>query len=427
MVPAELAADPSPLQRRLRSTAFGVRDFRFLWLAQVFRGLVVWMQSLALPWLMLQAGGSALDIGAAGAIQFLPSAILSPLVGAAIGISDKRRILLVTQTATAATIVLLALVGPWAGPQRSAVYLGAFVLGLVGAVDNPVRHALVGQLVPGHLVTSAVGLNSTIFAVTRVIGPSIAGMTIVAAGMPLTLASMAVASSVGVLVLRQLRPDRIGPTPEAQAGLGLAFRDGLAYVFSDQVRTLILGSLGISVTVVGAVQAVLPVLVISVSESGTPETGAAVLGLMFTAIGVGALMGSLAFGLVATAPSLRATMAASVFLSLAVVMSSLVEARLVVLTALGIYGLLSSVAMTLLNSRLQRATSDAYRARVMSLYVAVYAVATALGSFVGGFAAEVFGPRTALTVIGGCGATICLVLILRARRTDPTVPLAPTG
>lgn len=384
------------------------------------------MQSLALPWLMLEAGGTPLDIGAAGAIQFLPSAILSPLVGAAIGPSDKRRILLATQAATAVTILLL-LVGTWAGPVRAAVYGAAFVLGLIGAVDNPVRHALVGQLVPRHLVTSAVGLNATIFAVTRVIGPSIAGVSIVAAGMPLTLASMAVASLAGVLLLSRLRPDRIDALPGAQAGLRFAFREGLAYIASDRARRLILGSLAISVTVVGAVQAVLPVLVVIVANDSRQESGAAVLGLMFTVIGVGALIGGLTFGLVATAPSLRVAMAASVLLSLAVVVSSLVEAHFLVLITLGIYGLLSSVAMTFLNSLLQRATSDAYRARVMSLYVAVYAVATAIGSFAGGVAADVFGPQTALTVIGGCGTSVGLILIVRARRTDLTISFASTN
>jgi MFS family permease len=157
---------PRPLNHRLRSTAFGVRDFRYLWLAQVFRGLVVWMQSLTLPWLMLEAGGTPLDIGAAGAIQFLPSAVLSPVVGAAVGASDKRRLLLATQTMTAITTVFL-LVATSAGPPRWAVYAAALALGLVGAVidrrgaDRHGRHPVYPGLDGGRLTGGRVAPESS--------------------------------------------------------------------------------------------------------------------------------------------------------------------------------------------------------------------------------------------------------------------------
>lgn len=407
-----MAVDRGPLGSRLQSTALGIRDFRFLWSAQVFRGLVVWMQSLTLPWLMLEAGGTPLDVGAAGAMQFLPSAVLSPVVGAAVGAIDKRRLLLATQTMTAIATVLL-LVATAAGPPRFAVYAAALVLGLVAAVDNPIRHALVGQLVPGHLVTSAVALNATVFGVTRVVGPSIAGGLIVAAGIPIALASTAIASVAGVLLLSRLRPATKGMPAGPRPRLGHALREGFDYVGSDHARSAILGSLAISVTVVGAVQAVLPVLAIALSSGDPPGSGAAVLGLMLTIIGVGALVGGLAFGFVATAPSLRVSMTASVLLSLAVVTSSLVDSRVLVLATLGAYGLLSSVAITLLNSRLQRATNDTFRARVMSLYVAVYGIATAIGSLIGGLAANLMPAHAALTVIGGGGAGIGLLLVLR--------------
>jgi predicted MFS family arabinose efflux permease len=190
---------------------------------------------------------------------------------------------------------------------------------------------------------------------------------------------------------------------------------------------LILGSLGVSVTVVGAVQAVLPVLAIAMSRADWSESGAAFLGLMFTVIGVGALVGSLAFGLVPTAPSLRVSMTASVLLSLAVVVASLVEARILFLATLGAYGFLGSVAVTLLNGHLQRATNDAFRARVMSLFVAVYAIATAVGSLVGGIAADLLPAHAALTFIGTAGAGVGLLLVLRARTRGTAEGLVPTS
>lgn len=404
-------------RRRLGATAFGVRDFRYLWAAQIFRGLVVWMQSLVLPWLMLRSGGTPFDVGLAAAVQFLPSAFLSPLVGAAIVRRDKRRILLATQSGTALVTGLLLLAAT-TGAERAAVYIAALAFGLIGAVDNPVRHALLGQLVPGRLVTSAVGLNATIFSITRVVGPSVAAILIVSAGIPFTLGVMVIASSSGAILLARLRPDTTLEGDSESPALVVAFREGLRYVSSDPTRWVILASLSVSVIVVGGVQAILPAFVVITSPGDPASVQATTLGAMLTVIGIGALVGGILFGLVASAPSLRLSVRASVALSLVVVAVSSAGSITLILTALGLYGFLGTVAVTLLNSRLQRATDDVFRARVMSLYVAVYALSTAIGSFVGGLLAEILQPRTALTVIGFAGASIGILLLRRVRHQD---------
>jgi predicted MFS family arabinose efflux permease len=324
-----------------------------------------------------------------------------------------------TQTASA-IITGLLLASTAAGPQRIAVYAASLAVGLVGAVDNPVRHALVGQLVPARLVTSAVGLNATVFSITRVLGPSIAGLLIVTSGIALALSLMVVASLAGVLLLSRLGPDADTGIRVPGAHLGAALREGLAYVGADETRRLILGSLAISVLMIGAVQAVLPVLATTLATTD-PAEGAGLLGLMLTAIGVGALIGGVALGLTASAPRLVVSMAASVGLSLAVIVASLTSTGNLVFVVLGVYGFLVSAATALLNSRLQRATNDVFRARVMSLYVAVYAIATSAGSLAGGFAADLAPPGIALTAIGTAGAVAGIILIVLAPRPERVV------
>src|SRR4030043_2114133 len=72
----------------------------------------------------------------------------------------------------------------WTGAVRVwHVYLMAFLLGMVKAVDMPPRQSFVVEMVEGKDdLTSAIGLNSAIHNTARTLGPAIAGVVIAAMG-----------------------------------------------------------------------------------------------------------------------------------------------------------------------------------------------------------------------------------------------------
>src|SRR5256885_3881852 len=152
------------------------RTYRLYWTGQLISLVGPWMQSVAQGWLMHRLTSSRLMLGLLGFMQFLPVLLLSIWAGVIVDEADKRRLLLITQTAFLIQAVLLAtavstgIVQPW------MVLALAFVFGTINAVDLPARQSFVVELAGKEDLSNAIALNSAAFNVARGLGPSIAGI-----------------------------------------------------------------------------------------------------------------------------------------------------------------------------------------------------------------------------------------------------------
>ena len=174
-------------------------NYRRFWLGQIGSLVGTWMQSVALPWLVLELGGSPLQLGLVMAFLFGPSMIIAPLGGVLADRLDRRRTLIIAnaiamvQALALFTLAFTGVVEIW------HVYALALVAGLVSAIEMPVRQAFVAELVPREDLVNAIALSSTSFNLSRVIGPAVAGLTIAAFGVWSNFAINAI-SYVSVLV-----------------------------------------------------------------------------------------------------------------------------------------------------------------------------------------------------------------------------------
>src|SRR5918992_3248433 len=193
-------------------------NYRRYWFGQIGSLVGAWMQSVALPWLVLQLGGSPLQLGLVMAFMFGPSLFLAPLGGVLADRVDKRRTLIAVNLvamAQAGVLFVLALTGV---VEIWHVYLLALVAGFVNAVEMPVRQAFVAELVPRGDLVNAIALSSTSFNLSRVIGPAVAGVTIALFGVPINFGLNAVSRLSVLLGLALVDPAGPGrPVPPAQA------------------------------------------------------------------------------------------------------------------------------------------------------------------------------------------------------------------
>ncbi|MGH9286187.1 MAG: MFS transporter, partial [Acidimicrobiales bacterium] len=184
-----------------------VRNFRLFFLGQGVSMVGTWMQSVALVWLVLDRTGSGVALGVTTALQFAPVLLLSPFTGLAADRFDKRRLFLFTQAAAglqAAAMAVLVLTGTETLPL---VYALTLVFGVVTALDQPVRRALVVELVDESHVPNAVGLNSALMTGSRIVGPAVAGVLIAGVGVGWCFAVNA--ASYGAVLTALLRMDRL--------------------------------------------------------------------------------------------------------------------------------------------------------------------------------------------------------------------------
>ena len=385
--------------------AMGHTNYRRYWFGQIGSLVGAWMQSVALPWLVLQLGGSPLQLGMVMAFMFGPSLFLAPLGGVLADRLDKRRALVALNSvamAQAATLFVLSLTGV---VEIWHVYLLALVAGFVNAAEMPIRQAFVAELVPRRDLTNAIALSSTSFNLSRVVGPAIAGVTIAAFGVPVNFGVNAVSYLsviTGLLVIDGKALHR-EPTPKHFPSIRSSLAEGLRYARATPSILWPLVTLGGLAVLAMNFQTLLPLF--TQNALGMDSGG---YGALFATMGAGSLVGSLTL---AFATSQRPLMGyivggGAAFLAMAFALGFVRDPWLAFPLVAGI-GMASMLMVNTINITVQNSVPDALRGRVMSLYVTVFAGSAPIGGLFAGALAEWFGAPAAFSI----GSVLAFVVL----------------
>src|SRR3954462_15498020 len=162
--------------------ALHYRELRLICGSQVFGNIGMWMDELSRGWLMYQLTDSVVQLGLVRGVQFVPTLLTSPFAGTAADRYSRKTLLLVSQTMQGLSFAVLALlifsghIAPW------HVYVIAVVAGVMQAIQQPARSAIVTDTVPLELLTNAIGTSTLICNGSRLSGPALAGALIAIAG-----------------------------------------------------------------------------------------------------------------------------------------------------------------------------------------------------------------------------------------------------
>ena len=379
--------------------SLGVRNYRLYASGQLVSLTGTWMQRVAQDWLVLELTNSGTALGVITALQFGPSLLLGLWGGVLADRFNKRRMLFFTQTGLAIVALALGLLTVTGAVAYWHVMLLALLLGLVTAIDTPVRQSFVVEMVGKDDLANAVGINSTIFNTGRILGPAVAGVMISAVGTGWAFLVNA-ASSVAVLAaLAAMRTAELHPSPPIVRARG-QLREGFRYVRgrTDLMLTMVLvfviGTFGLNFQITTAL--------IAKQVFNRSATG---YGLLSTALAVGACLG-------AVLATMRNHRPSQMFLVLAALAFSVLEVAAGLMPSFGTTALIlvpTGLAMltltTAANSSVQLGVSPTMRGRVMALYLVCFMGGTPLGAPIVGWLAGAAGPRWGL--IGG--GVICLV------------------
>lgn len=372
-----------------------------------------WMQRTAQDWLVLTqlTHKNATAVGIVMALQFGPQLLLLPLSGFAADHFDRRRLLIVTQ----ATLGLLALglgILTVTGLVRLwHVYVFAFLLGSVTAIDLPARQTFVSELVGDTDLPNAVALNSTSFNAARMIGPAIAGMVIAVVGsgwiFVINAASyIAVLASLGFIRTAGLHANvRAARTPGS-------FTEGFRYVWKrHDLRAILL-----MLFLIGTVGLNFPIFISTMSVT-VFHVGASRYGLLTSMMAVGSVIGALLAAKRAQPHVAFLFVGAAVF-GLGFVLAACMPSYWLFGLALLIIGISAQTLTTTASSTVQLATEPAMRGRVMAILLAVALGGTPIGAPIVGWVADRFGPRWALAIGAASGlgaAMVCIRYLVKYR------------
>ena len=417
------------LRAQLRSTFRSLqhRNYRLYWTGQLVSLIGTWMQSVAQGWLMHRLTSSAFMLGFLGFCQFLPVLLLSLWAGVIVDSIDKRKLLLITQTAfliqaaLLATAVSTGIVKPW------MVLTLAFVFGTINAVDLPARQSFVVELAGKEDLSNAIALNSAAFNTARVIGPAFAGILLATIGEAGCFWINAV--SYIAVIASMWRMDLVPKTGiKFEAARALEhMKEGVRYAKSVRpVRNLLI-LLGVTAGLGFQYMILLPVYVREILK-----TDAKAYGLLVSAFGLGSLVSAAWMTRKQDRWALRRNLFVGL-LAAAIGMGTFAWSRTLPLSlAMGFlagFGLILYVATT--NTMIQIDTDDSHRGRVMSLYTLMFVGTAPIGALISGSIAQRFGApvatsMSALVLLGGALWMMRRLRVLAAREAvTPPLPPAP--
>jgi MFS family permease len=380
--------------------AFRHRNYRLFYTGQAISLSGSWMQTVAQSWLVLEITDSKVALGLVTMLQFLPITLFVLIAGVIADRVPKRDLILATRVLAMAQSVLLAVLVATDQVELWHVYVLALVLGFSTAFEQPARQAFAVEMVGKDDLLNAVALNTGLFNGARVIGPAIAGVIVAVVGLEAAFFINAISFLPTIYALTAMNMDEMYSTEPRREGPAHPFRElgeGISYAFKTPATFLIviiaffIGMFGFNFLVV-----------VPLVAKYTLEGGSVLLGFLWAALGIGAVVSALVLAARRTFRLRTIFIGGAAFAVLlsGIALSDTIPMTVLLLFALGVA--LTAFASTA-NTALQLSTPDRLRGRVMALWMLLFAGSTPIGGYLTGFLAEEVGVREAI----GVNAALC--------------------
>jgi MFS family permease len=406
---------PRRTGRRWPSTfaALRHRNYQLWFVGQAISLMGTWMQSVVQGWLVYQLTGSEFALGTVSFAGSIPTLFFMLPAGVLADRVPRRRLMVITQSVMMAVAFVLAVLAATGLLRVWHIVLMAFILGIATSFDAPARLSLAVDMVEDRRdLANAIALNSSMFNMARIVGPSIGGVLLATVGAAWCYALNGVSFLFVIAALLMMRFPAVPPRPTT-GPLFTQLAAGVRYVVRDvPVRTIIV-LLAVTSLFGLAYGTLLPAFAVDILK-----VDAAGLGALNTGLGVGALIASLTVAYMARyrRQGLLLT-AGSLIFPLAVLGFSATRSLVLALVALAVtgFGIVSQNASC--NTLVQTLVPDELRGRVMGVYSLMFFGAAPFGALLAGGLAQTLGTATAVAI----GAAVNLAFALAALIVAPVL------
>lgn len=357
--------------------------------------------AVAVGWQIYALTHSALDLGLAGLVQFLPSALLMFPAGHAADRYARNRVIQVCSTLEALAAAYLAW-GSYSGHASVAtIYIALGALGIANAFDSPASAALLPAVTSEEHLQRGTALSTGAWQFAAIAGPAVGGLLFSVSPTAPYLAMLAMSSSSAILIgTMKVRLMERSKDPVSLATL-------FAGVLFVRNNPAILGtiSLDLFAVLLGGSTVLLPIY-----ASDILHTGAWGLGVLRAVPSLGALLMTVALArhAITRRAGMKMFLAVIVF-AFATVVFGVSRALWLSIIALAVMGAADTVSVVVRSSLVQLSTPDAMRGRVSAVNYLFINASNQLGAFESGATAALLGVIPAV-VLGGVG-TVAVALL----------------
>jgi len=364
--------------------ALSIRNFRIHFIGSVISVPGTWMQLTAQAWLVLELTNSPVALAIVTSLQFLPIFVFSLIGGALADRFPRQKLMFFTQAMggiQAATLGILCLTGTI---QIWHIYVLAVTLGIINALDAPLRQTFVSELVPVSHLPNAIAMTSLAQNLGRIIGPALGGVVIAALGVGVAYFINALTFMAALTALSLLRRGEFQPQRKSgKHNILLQVRDGVAYarrtptILFLLIATAFIGMFGQNFTTM-----------VPLISTYLVHADAAAFGVLNSCLGTGSFTAALIMT-TRGAPSTRRILLAGTGFGIMLVLIS--QSSSLILSG-ALFFLVGASAVTFsasVNTLLQLRAPPEMRGRLVSMISLL--IPSPIGPMLTGAAASVFG------------------------------------
>ncbi len=379
---------------------FRNRNFLALWIGQMISFIGDYFVYLAIPIVINRLTGSAMMVGLSLISSAIPNLLLGPVAGVFVDRWDRRRTMIASDIIRAILVLFCLLVG--SKEQVWIFYLISFLMSSTSQFFYPARGALMPLLVPESADwLAANGLMQIIQTVGMVVGPGLAGFAIGLYGERVAFVANCcgfIISALAVLTIRS--PKSAGQAEQEPASVRVVWRDlreGMDFTFASRTLVGLIVCMSVIMLGIGAITVVwVPYL------QRTFGVGAAGLGVVDSAQGIGMALSGALLGLIASRFSKKTMVAAgTMVIGLSVVGMGMAPVFGFIVAMGFIMGVGLTPAQAGVMTMMQLAVPDLKRGRIGSALNAFSSAAMLVSMAFASMMGDAIGLRTVYVVFGG--------------------------
>ena len=397
--------------------ALRIREFNIFLLLRFIMVFSWSMQFIVIEWEVYSLTKSALSLGIVGLMEVVPAILMALFAGHFVDQNEKKGLLF--KCIIGFLVISLGLFlltwAPFRGNLSAktilySIYFLVFLGGIVRAFLGPTIFSLLSLIVPKNLYSNAATWSSSVWQISSVLGPAVAGFSITIIGVHGSMLFVLACSFLALIILSQISKKPI-LNPKIGEPIMQSLKEGVKFVYNNKT---ILGALSLDMVAVlfGGAVALLPIYAQDILKVG-PEG----FGVLRAAPALGAFITMFISAYVPLNKNAGMKLLFSIFaFGICIIVFGISTLFWLSVIALFLSGVVDGISVVIRQTILQLKTPDHMRGRVAAVNSIFVGSSNELGAFESGLTAKLMGTVTSV-VFGG---TMTLIIVVFTGFASPT-------
>ncbi|MCL6460910.1 MAG: MFS transporter [Flavobacterium micromati] len=368
------------------------------------------MQFIVIEWEVYSLTKNPLSLGIIGLMEVIPAVSMALFAGHVVDQKEKKGLLF--KCILGFSVISLGLfLFTWPPFIKDfskntilySIYFFVFLGGLVRAFLGPTIFSLLALIVPKKIYPNAATWSSSVWQISSVLGPAVAGFSINWIGVHWSMSIVLFCSFLALMALTQIETKPI-MNPKIGEPIMESLKEGVKFVFNNKT---ILGALSLDMIAVlfGGAVALLPIFAQDILKVG-PEG----FGVLRAAPAVGAFLMLIVSAYIPFTKNAGMKLLAAIFaFGICIIVFGLSSIFWLSVAALFFSGVFDGISVVIRQTILQLKTPDHMRGRVAAVNSIFVGSSNELGAFESGVTAKLMG--TVSAVVFGGSMTLITVII----------------